>query len=403
MRDSHRQKVLAGWLLAVVIAAAGFYWLRDNFELQDREVRRGYSAEARRNPFLAAGYFLQQTGYTVTMSSERSILRELPPVDDTLVVSGVGAMLSSERLSAINAWLQAGGHLITTASRVWDEDRGRSGDSLLDQIDVRLIIDTDRHDLDRDHEGDRLTEIPFEDMADPLLVSFQPHRHLQDASEAASAAIVSAAGFHLLQYEVGDGLLTVTSDDQLIRNQRFADHDHAYFLTTLIGPADSGAVWLLYDASVPPMLVSIWRHLPQLVVATVILLLLFVWRLLVRFGPPVPDPESKRRDIREHFFAIGRYYWRIGGAQRLTATTREQMLNRWRRRYPALAGLDERETAEWVAAKINREAADVQSALFGDAAAGGDFVDQTRAIQRLMRHSHFQDKLRTSNAGPGSI
>ena len=179
-------------------------------------------------------------------------------------------------------------------------------------------------------------------------------------------------------------MLTVTSDNQFLRNPHLAEHDHAFYLNTLIGVPDAGAVWLLFDTEAPSLAMQIWQRLPQIVLATAALLMLVIWQMLVRFGPLIPDPDGRRRDIVEHFLAIAHYYLRTGNAAGLPEKTRETVLRRLQRRFPVLAGMQPRAAADWLAAHLDLDAAAIQAALFGDSDEESAIIAQSQIIQQLM-------------------
>jgi hypothetical protein len=58
--------------LGVVLAGGTWWWFERNFERQTRQVEQGQSAEARRNPFLAAERFLNRLGIDARSASARN-------------------------------------------------------------------------------------------------------------------------------------------------------------------------------------------------------------------------------------------------------------------------------------------------------------------------------------------
>ena len=88
-------------LLVLILAAALTTWFLNNFERRPREIETGFSAEARRNGFLAAERFLRRLDIDAESVSGRELLRDLPAPNDVLLVNGLGP-LNQQRREALH-------------------------------------------------------------------------------------------------------------------------------------------------------------------------------------------------------------------------------------------------------------------------------------------------------------
>ncbi|WP_295441479.1 DUF4350 domain-containing protein [uncultured Thiodictyon sp.] len=361
--------------LALIAAAACTAWFFANFERHPQTVEIGASAQARRNPFLAAARFLVRVGIPVESRTGRDLLLRPPPTTDTLVVNGLGP-LNARRRAALRAWLEGGGRLVVEATDLWDRDR--RADDFLGQFGIRLEkVKT----ATKDTPG--LAKVQWGDGLTPLTVRFRPDWSLE-ARNVNHPFVVRANGHtHLVRQAVGAGWLTVTSDSEFLTNGHIGRHDHALFLAELARPAAGGKVWLLYDSAVPWLGALLWAAAPAALVAAAVLILVWAWSLGARLGPRAGTPDRRRRDLLEHLDAAAAFAWRHGRASQLVATTRRQVQGAWQRRRPELRHLGPMEQAAVIAKANARPTEVIARALQAQAQGVPGFIDQARVLQSL--------------------
>src|SRR5262245_1887356 len=112
--------MLLGMALILLLAAAGFYLYR-NLTPYNETVEHGPAPEARANHFLAAEAFLRGRGIKVSTAGGMEALANLPSNGQTLILLGTRENLTPGQSERLLAWSAAGGHLIVTAERLWDE------------------------------------------------------------------------------------------------------------------------------------------------------------------------------------------------------------------------------------------------------------------------------------------
>lgn len=297
--------LLLGALL-LALAVKGWLWFGENFERRTKTVETGYSAAARRNPFLAAERYLRRLGVAAESRPGRGLLRALPSPEDTLIVNGLGPM-SKVRRDALRAWVEAGGRLIVEAIDFVDDDGALPRDDLLADLGVALLA-ADAAEGPTEVVADAY----FEGFPDAVEIGFLAGYYLEDREELASGSLFADGLARMLQYELGRGTVTVTSDNVFMTNEDIGNHDHALFLTLLAAPTGTGKVWLLYDSDVPGLTTLIWRSAPFAVISAALLVLVAVWHIGSRLGPLIGAPGRLRRDLLTHLQAGADFLWRHG-------------------------------------------------------------------------------------------
>ncbi len=309
--------------------------------------------------------------------------------------------LNAERRLALHRWIEGGGRLIVEAMALWEEPDlpGSRRDDFLDRYGVRLMR-RQEPESGQAVEEEVVGEVSFEDYPLPLKVGFSPAFYLEDASAEASAGIVAGERFRLLQYQIGDGMLTVTSDNRFLTNPHIAEHDHALFLTLLASPPDDGKIWLLYDSAMPWLGELLWHHAPLALVSFLSLVFLFLWNLGARQGPLLPHPAGDRRDLLAHLQASADFLWRHEQGGQLTKVTRERVEQAWLRRHPSLRKLDRAERAGWIAGRAGLVPAAVHRTLYPSTVDASDLVPDAALLQSLWRS--LSSARGTADAAPTS-
>lgn len=380
MNERRLVRLLVGGVLSIG-ALLAVIWFDNNFELAEREVVTGYSQEARRNPFLAAERFLRRIGRDSASISSVNLWRNPPAGDDVLVVYRYVPPASAERQQILREWIEAGGHLVVgadSALRV-GKDKDRRIPGLLAELGVR--VHEDNPGLMPTLATQQRIEIEFAETEQPVGVMMSTQRYLEDGDDQASAGVVLGEGYGLLQYEVGEGLVTVLADNTFLTNRRIGDEDHA--LALLVGMEPEGKVWLVHDVMMPSLLELIWQHASHAMVAMLALVLLWLWKLGAHLGPLLPPLQASRRDISEHLAASANYLWRLDRAQALFRHNRQRIEQAWLGKHYVLRATPPAERCQWIAARSGLTPQAVERALYADYAAESDFIELSSYLQVL--------------------
>jgi len=391
-------------VLLIGLMGWGVYWLVANHERQYREIRVGVSAEARRNPFLAAERFLRGLGLESESVPSREYLLRPPETTGVLLVNRLSPNLSPAHEQALLEWMQDGGHLIVTANREWDEEGERPRNPLLERYGVRLRIqvpteesedaaETVQSDGDGDEDSEPYTPLPvsFPGYQGRVQVAFQNSRLLEETTELADWAVDGEEGAHLLQFRIGQGRLTVLSDHRFLVNDHIGEGDHALFLALLT--AGERRVWLLYSSRMPSLFTLLWRAAPYLVSSALVLVGIWLWSLTLRTGPLLRRETRVRRNLLEHLDAAANYAWQTDRAGGMFSSSQKVLEQAWRRRHPALDRLERRERCERIAELAGLAAPVVEAALYGRVDKEQAFIRASAVQQQLLtRISHQESR-----------
>lgn len=397
-------------------------WFFKNHQAVEKEMRTGMSKQARSNDLLAAEFFLNNNGIPAESRSGRDLLIDLPPTQDTLLISDLGASLNQERLEALLQWMRGGGHILTTANRYWDEDSQRSGNRLLDELNIRLVTtesllaDEDESDEATNAKQQRPeTEDGFSKLLDnaistiehdPVDISlengeriklhFNGNRSLQDIDGIAHYSAGGAVATHVLDINVGEGRLTVFSDNEFMQNpiafvligrslekyhNSIADHDNAYFLWYILG--SSKKVWLMYSIDAPELSELLWAQAYAACISFIVLLLFWLWWQRNRFGPLHGKLDPPRRNLLEHLLMSANYAWRQDKAQRLFAQNREHIKQGLIAKHPQLRQLSPEEQCLRLAELSELSQQQAHQALYSDWRSERELIQLTHLLQKL--------------------
>jgi len=115
----------------------------------------------------------------------------------------------------------------------------------------------------------------------------------------------------------------------------------------------------------------------------VLLLMLWLWRVVPRFGPLRADPEAARPRLLDHIRASGMFHWSRGNAAQLLAAAREACLRGIARNHPDLAGLRPEAQVRRFAELTTLSAADIELALRYMPGDPEQFTTAVRTLQAI--------------------
>lgn len=369
-----RNSQIAYTLLGVFVLATLAWAFYLSIEFYEDTVETPWSLEARRNPYLAAQQFLQRSGVEVTEADSLIHLNNLETVS-TVFISHAGQIVNPRQLDAVIAWLQDGGSLIVTADSIATED-----DLLLQEFEVDVDwvdYEYEEHDDEEEEpsmseslreynekidsgmtpeqiaaeaEGENiLTRIEFSDDIGTLEILFDPDRVLShpyidgdDDREVSDKDPFSWSssenGIHLMQFNVGEGLLTIVSDSSIWRSSFIDQFDHAYLLWIL--SSTDGDFAILRTTERESLWDSFVNNAYELLIALSLFIAFWVWYTAQRFGRITPIEIGERRALSEHFSATANYLWHRKAAAFLLQPLRDQIFRRAHFAIPAFAASD---------------------------------------------------------------
>jgi hypothetical protein len=154
----------------------------------------------------------------------------------------------------------------------------------------------------------------------------------------------------------------------------------------LLAPSTS-QVLLLRAPQAPPILEWLMTHALEVIIASLALLSLWLWRVAPRFGPLRPAIEPERRQLLEHIRACGRYRWANGARASLLNAAREICHKRICRLRPRLALLASEQRYRGLADELAMSADELAYTFEGTPHSARDFVHAITTLASI--HSHL--------------
>ncbi|HEX4928810.1 MAG TPA: DUF4350 domain-containing protein [Burkholderiales bacterium] len=362
----------------LALAVLGAAWFVENYERMPAVERVPASGEARLREFLAAERFAERMGLPARELRSLVELDALPRTD-VLVMPARRQSLDAPRIARLARWVQAGGHLIVEA------EHPAIDDPLLDRLGVGRKAD--RQPSAAPPPGGAFNavpvrvELPTSERA--LSVMFNQDSQLEFEAKNVLVRARHQGSLKLVSFRYGKGVVTACTSLDFARNDRIGMQDDAEFFWRLsaLTPAASLAVFF------HPERLSLWRflgeHAAPVLAGGLALLALWLWRIVPRFGPVVPDAPPARRRLLDHLRASGRYLWTQGLRARLARAARDAALRRLARAQPDFAVATATEKAARIAALAGVAAEDGQRFMAGGALRGGDFMRLVAIAQRV--------------------
>lgn len=339
MNRLHVRLLIAG---AVLLLALLTIWLGSQLQRYEDVVEHGPAPQARSNDYLAAELFLRDLGLQVARHDGIAGLGTLPSSGQTLLLLGERRNMTPRQTERLLDWAAAGGHLVVVAERLWDEKTGKSGDLLLDRLNLQQYS---TRDLDEEAQSPQsstaeqhpqLTKLYLENESAPAYLAFDTDFHLYDADNRAHAWANSAGATHMLQLQHGNGLVTALTDSWIWQNRNIDEYDHAWLLWYLTQDSE---VTLVHRSEHDGLLAQLRKHFPETLTALGLLILFALWHVGQRFGTLLPAASPARRQLQEHLRGSAEFLLRHGREQSLLQRLQQDIQRRANVRHPGFEQL----------------------------------------------------------------
>ncbi len=123
-----------------------------------------------------------------------------------------------------------------------------------------------------------------------------------------------------LRIPIGRGSVTVLNIASF-ENQALICGDSGLLFTAATQLRRGDAVEFLTDGDGGSLLALLWRYGAPVIVLAALLIILWLWRSGVRFGPLAAVPDPARRSLAEQIRGTGQFVLRFGGGKALYAAT----------------------------------------------------------------------------------
>lgn len=344
-------------LVAALAAALASAWFFSSFDRVTVQTYVGYRGAARQNDYLAAERLFNRLG---AAARELRSLPELAslPARGVLVLPAERTPLGPAQLDAVLAWVGQGGRVVLEAHEA------REHDALLARLRVSRATRGDsprRPDGSCAPAGATFVQIPGRE--EPLLAELPRDASLRLPRREVRWKADSHAGTQLAALTRGDGEILVATSLDFLRNAEIGRHDHAELAWLLAGEEPGREIRIFNQPHKLSLLDWLLEHARPALAGAALLLALWLWRVVPRFGPLVPEPAPGRRRLLEHLRAAGRHQWVAGNVAALYRAAREACLARVLRAHPEAAGLATDAMARRLGEILDLPAARIESAL----------------------------------------
>jgi hypothetical protein len=365
-------------MLALAGALIGMigWWFSQNYGFYVERVHVGFSGEARINPWYAAQLLLERLGKPVRQQNALPSVMPAAVDEATLILAAQRDSLSPPQVSRLLQWVEQGGRLIVGVEQVLDHDL------LLDGLEVSAQWPV----TDKPHSAH--ADPPIETVVLPggrtLRVQFGRSPRMTDHRGAASWSHGAEGASSILQIPRGSGAVILVSTLRPFGNRDIGRLDHAELLWHLARHG-KGPVILVRRIESPSLPAWLWQHAPAALAALGVFLLLWLWRVVPRFGPLQPAVTPDRRSLLEQLRAVGRFYADEKELGRLLHSAREDCSELFHRAAPLVRGLDAAAQLKEAARLTGLRPRDLMHAFTGPVSGRQEFSTAVRTLAKFRR------------------
>lgn len=242
-------------------------------------------------------------------------------------------------------------------------------------------------------EADEITKLRFKNINYELRAQFDVSAGLShpsfgenaDTNQNSNYRLLYWAGddwaTHLVQLELGYGLVSVLSDPGVFDSSHISYFDHALLWQILIEGGDT--LVLLYGSDMPSLWYMLKTFMPEVLVAFTCFVFAWLWYRMQRFGSVRRVDYHIRRSILEHIAAASGYYWRGGWQSKLLKPVQFDINHRAEKVLPAYSSASDDVRWELLAAVTHMETDTIKAAM--QASAGLNEESFTQIIKTLQR------------------
>jgi hypothetical protein len=383
-----KRNYLTTVLVVLGLGAIGL-WIAKNTHWEEVEEHTPPRGEAATNPFYSAQHLAELLGAHTRLRHE---IVTLPSTQAVMVLSFWNWGLIPERSHRIEQWVHDGGRLVVSGVTIHDE----TFDNWTGVKQVKL----------RDVDGPvnrpgtcgpltrRLTVDPAPTGVSPASSS-SAQEHFEICHYLATQQLVTTRKFswrlrdrdgftQALRIPVGRGSVTLINA-ATFGNLDLLCGDSGLLFTAATQLRRGDDLEFLTDGKGGSLLALLWSYGWPVIVLAGLLIVLWLWRSGVRFGPLVAAADPARRSLAEQIRGTGQFILRFGGGRALYAATARALNEAASRRVPRYERLSGEERVAALTSLTGLGSAELSAALDDPAARRPKEIRKTIAFLEAAR------------------
>lgn len=359
-----KRNYLTTVLVLLALGAIGL-WIAKNTHWEEVDERTAPKGEAATNPFYSAQHLAEMLGAHTRLRHE---IVTLPPTQAVMVITFWNWGLIPERSHRIEQWVRDGGRLVVSGGVIMDETFDKwTGVKQVDlprekgpvsrlatcaPLTQRLTVDPAPTGASRASSTGEHFNICHFLWPQELVTTRKFSWRLRDRDGHTKA----------LRIPIGRGSVTLING-LVFGNPALLCGESGLLFTAATQLRRGDDVEFLTDGSGGSLLALLWSYGWPVIVLAGLLIVLWLWRSGVRFGPLVAAADPARRSLAEQIRGTGQFIVRFGGGKALYAATARALNEAASRRVPRYDRLNGEERIAALASLTGLGSAELSAAL----------------------------------------
>jgi hypothetical protein len=356
-----------GSIILLVFIAIGIwiarstYWESDEVTLPMKEI-------AARNPNYSLAVLVRSLGGNIRHSALSGLV--VPGPDALLILANISPSYAIDREVRIRNWVEHGGRAVIGADLLEEDPKLQrwSGVSTYEPLragkhPVKPGDDSDCSQWRNDARTESYRICAFTG-AGSLLISRATQWEVRDEE-----------GTQAVRVRIGSGSLTIIRPASAFSNLQLRRADNARLFVRAAQIHRGDAVWFVDPPESESLLRLLWRLGAPVVALLLAGVLLMLWRMTDRLGPPEIDQGSARRSLREQIAGNASFAWRMKDLRGLFGAQRRALSEAAARRIRHYRTMNWHDQASAVAALGGVDAKSLELAIM-------DTAGQDRMVAR---------------------
>ncbi|MEN7342656.1 MAG: DUF4350 domain-containing protein [Pseudomonadota bacterium] len=367
----------AGALMTLVFGI----WFFANFERVEIEKETPWTPEAYRNDYLAAQLLVEAAGIESDSIQSKSSKMRVPETSGAIVATLTGTVAHARSLqSQLEQWTADGGHVLLLIP----DDISDAGIDWLELFGIEhLAIDWDEV-IDEDISDDTVAE---EEDTYFIALDAVDSRLSTTVGFGSPIVVGDRHGQIAVRVPYGDGYVTAFASTYLFTNWAIDEQDHArLFLDLVVGEWQPSAVWFFLDIDTPPLYRLLWQWVPLTIVTLGVLLIIWLWSQMPRFGPMRAFGAEAPRSLIEHVRAAGALSWRQRATVGLHQASVDALIERAARLRPEIRTLAPADQAQHLSAMTGIDGEEIRYAITNlGSLSAVRFIEKIQRLQAIRK------------------